>query len=209
VRKSLLNVRTAKWLTIQHTCRWGHHLKHNKKRQTLLHSKKVPLEIVPAKLWDKNFHVRTMTGDIFKATVYHYGRPLAGAEVTVITGKGWTKKLKTDKNGMIDFQIIRDYYPKSWDLFKKHKNSRLVFLAEYVKPAQGKYKGKKFKKIKYTSTLSWRYMPAKADYSSYTSGLLIGTLFLLVSAGGVFYYRERRKVPEKDLFITDLRRFDR
>lgn len=209
VKNRILQVRTAKWITIQHSCRWGHEQKHNKKRQAPLYSKKIPLEIVPSFLWDGNFHVKTRTGDIFKATVYNFGKPLPNAIITVITGKGWIKKLVTNKKGEVKFQLIRDYYPKSWDRFKKSKNSRLILLAEYTKPEKGKYSGKKFNKVKYTSTLSWRYMPAWTDYSSYSSGLFIGTLFFLVSAAGIFYYRERRKVPEKEIFLTDQRRFNR
>ncbi len=209
VKNRALTVRTAKWITIQHSCRWGHDYKYNKKRQTPLSSEKVPLEIVPARLWDGNFHVKTRTGDIFEATVLHYGKPLPGAVVTVRTGKGWAKKLRTDKKGRINFQLIRDYYPKSWEHFKKSQNSRLILLAEYTKAKKGKDLGKPFHKVKYTSSLSWRYKPAIEDYSSYSSGLIVGSLFLLFSAGGIFYYRERRKVPEKDIFLTDRRRFDR
>ncbi len=209
VREDLLFLRTAKWITIQHTCRWGHDEKHNKIRQTPLFSEKVPLEIVPRKLWDGNFHVKTGTGDIFRAKVCRYGKPVPGAAVTVVSGTGWTKKLRTDEKGEISFQIIRDYYPKSWERFKRSKKSRLLILAEYTDSQNGEYSGKPFKGRKYTSTLSWRYSPAKEDYTSYSSGLLMGTLFLLLSAGGIFYYRERRKVPEKDIFITDRRRFEK
>lgn len=203
IENDALQIRTAKWITIHHNCSWGHNYKYDKERLTPSYMKEIPLEIVPSPLWDGNFHVRTQTSDTLELIIYSYGQPVENAKVTVTTEKKWKKEMKSDREGKVRFQLIRDYYPKSWEHFHKTKNSRLLFTAEYEINEKGKEAGKNYDKIRMTSSLPWRYKPAVADYSSSISGLAVGGISFILTIAGIFFYRERRKKPLKEIRFNE------
>ena len=203
VRDNVLYVRTAKWLTIHHSCGWGHGHKYSEERQTPAHLDAVPFEIVPPRLWDRNFHVRTKSGDQWLLKVLLNGKPVDNARVKVTTLEGWSKEMRTREDGTAQVQLIRDYYPKDWERFKRRRQNKLIVTAEYHINVQGEHEGKPYDRIQYSATLPWKYTPAEEDYSSYSSGLAVGGLSFLVTLIGVLFYRERRKKPLREVFFNE------
>jgi hypothetical protein len=196
-------VRTAKWITMHHSCGWGHDGKFD---ETLINPQSldtVPFEIVVDDLWDPNFHARVTSGNRLRIRVLSFGRPVQGAKVTLTTDKGWSKTVKSDKDGVASVQMIRDYYPSSWTEFHRTHRGKFLVTARYDADQLGAYKGKPYERISYVSTHPWKYSPSERDYSSYSYGLLVGTLAMTVSGVGVYAYRERRKRPYKGIVFDE------
>lgn len=190
-----LHIRTAKWIVIHHNCSWGHPYKYNEKRLTPVGLKQIPLEIVPEPLWDGNLHVNTQTGKTLTLRVLSYGEPAADARLTVITDEGWQKELRADAAGEVRVQLIRDYYPDTWDSFHRTHLGGLLFVAHLEKPGTGALNGRAYRRQLLSTSLPWRYRPAEADYMSLAWGLGIGFATMALSAAAVFLYRERRRKP--------------
>jgi hypothetical protein len=49
------------------------------------------------------------------------------------------------------------------------------------------------------STLPWRYLPARSEYTSYAHGLSLAGLAATATGIGVYAYRERRKRPYREV----------
>ena len=198
-----LTVRTAKWITMHHSCGWGHDGKFDKKLTTPQALETIPFEIVINNLWDPNFHASVTSGNKLEITVLSYGKPVPGAKVVVSTDKGWSKKMVTDQHGIASMQLIRDYYPVSWDKFHRTYRGKFLVTAQYDADQSGSFNDKSYERVSYISTLPWKYSPSRQDYSSYTYGLLIGALAMTVSGVGVYAYRERRKKPYKRISFDE------
>ena len=199
----VLVVRTAKWIIMHHSCSWGHNGKFD---QTLIHPQplaSIPFEIVVDDLWDSNFHAKVTSGNLLRISVLSNGKPVADARVILTTDQGWTKMVKTDEVGMASIQLIRDYYPSSWAVFDRTHSGQFLVTARYDADQKGIYKGKPYEHMSYVATLPWKYSPSKRDYSSYSYGLLIGTLAMTVSGIGVYAFRERRKRPYKRIVFDE------
>lgn len=192
-----LHIRTAKWILIHHNCAWGHPYKYDNKRLTPQALEQIPLEIVPGQLWDGNLHVNTETGMTLTLRVFSYGRPAENARVAIITDQGWQKELRTDPDGKAVFQLIRDYYPEGWEKFQRTRQGSLLFTARLEKEGGGFFKGHPYKRQILSTSLPWKYRPAKADYTSLASGLTIGFITIVFGAAAVFIYRERRRKPAR------------
>lgn len=205
VENNVLTVRTAKWITMHHNCGWGHDRRFDETRVSPQSLNTIPFEIVIDELWGSNFHAKVTSGDRLRIKVLAYGNPVPGAEVTLRTAQGWSRTERTDKDGAVSMQIIRDYYPASWPEFKRAQRSEFLVTARYdtALNVNGVYQGKPYKRLSYVSTLPWTYSPARQDYSSYSYGLLIGTLTMTVSGAGVYAYRERRKKPYKGISFDE------
>ncbi|MDH3328206.1 MAG: hypothetical protein OEM01_03145 [Desulfobulbaceae bacterium] len=203
VENNLLLVRTAKWITMHHNCGWGHDGKFDETKTNPQPLGSIPFEIVINKLWDPNFHASVTSGDKLIVTVLSYGKPVPGARVSLSTEKGWSKQIVTDENGRATLQLIRDYYPSSWTEFHRSYRGKFLVTAQYDVDQNGSYQDKPYKRISYITTLPWKYSPSRQDYSSYTYGLLIGTLSLTVSGIGVYAYRERRRKPYKRISFDE------
>jgi len=199
VEENVLQIKTAKWLTIQHSCGWGHDQKFNPARQVMHPFKEAPLEIVADKLWDGNFHSKVMSGDEITFQVLSYGKPAPGATVTVVSDRGWRKTINTDKDGRGSFQLVRDYYPESWQLFDRTKRGRLRMTARYATDDAGQYGGESYARTRMSSTFAWRYYPAQKEYVSMSYGLSGVFLSMLFCGFGVFIYRDRRKRPYREI----------
>ena len=203
VVNNVLVIRTAKWITMHHSCGWGHDGKFD---ETLINPQSfdtIPFEIVVEDLWDPNFHARVTSGDQLRIRVLSFGKPVPGAKVTLTTDKGWSKTVVSDKDGVASVQLIRDYYPSSWTEFHRTHRGKFLVTARYDAEQQGTYKGKSYERISYVSTHPWKYSPSQRDYSSYSYGLLVGTLAMIVSGVGVYAYRERRKRPYKGIVFDE------
>jgi len=198
-----LLVKIAKMNVINHSCGWGHKFKHDKQRIAPKSLNSIPLEIVGYGLWDRNFHTNTMSGDTLRFKVLHHGRPVDAAKVRFKTQTGWMKSLKTDSDGNVSIQIIRDYYPEGWSDFKRRKRGSFLVTAEYESQEKGEFSGKRFNKVKMVSTMPWRYQPQRKEYTSYAYGLSVATLFIVITGIGVYIHRERRKRPYKEISFCE------
>ncbi len=203
VKDKVLTVRVAKWMTIHHSCGWGHDYRNTPARIEPLSLATIPLEIVIDDLWDGNFHVRTQSGDTLNAKVLLHGKPLKGAEVTITTDKKWSHRSITTDKGIAPVQLIRDYYPPTWGSFKRAKRGRMTVMAQHRAELAGEYMGQPYERVHFISTLPWKYTPASSDYTSYAFGLAIGTLALSVAGIGVYGYRERRKRPYRGINLDE------
>lgn len=198
-----LLVRVAKWMTIHHSCSWGHDYKYVPERTRASHLGSVPLEIVCQKLWDGNFHSRTRSGDTVEAEVLHFGQPVEGARVRLTTAAGWSRETPSNGAGVASFQLIRDYYPESWKDFSANHRGRFTLVAEYVKAGAGEYLGKPYARKRYLSSVSWTFSPARQDYSSYKSGLFAASLGLSITGLSIVFYRQRRQRPYKEVVFDE------
>lgn len=192
-----LVVRCAKWLTIHHSCGWGHGLRHDPSRHQARHLDDLPLEIVVEGLWDGNFHSKVMSGDVLQLQVLRHGRPAPGARVTVTTEKGWRKTLVTDAQGGASVQLVRDDYPASWPAFDRTRAGEVKFLAELRTDESGQLDGAPYDDTSLSATFLWRYLPARREYQSLLVGLLLGVFALAATLLGVFLYRLRRQTGLK------------
>jgi hypothetical protein len=199
VDKQNMVISTAKWLTIHHNCGWGHDHRFNPERLRSHSFIQAPLEIVVDNLWDKNFHSTVMSGDMITFRVFSFGKPAGRASVLVESEKGWQKEVLTNDEGLGSFQMLRDYYPASWQAFNRSEPGRLKFTARYETQERGRFKGEDYDHVRMNTTFSWRYFPARQEYVSYRTGLLIAFIATVFSGFGVFYYRERRKKPYREI----------
>jgi len=186
-------VRTAKWVALHHSCRWGHPYKHEADRQVLSGLPEAPLDIIGESLWDGNFHIKTASGDELVLQVLLKGAPLAGAAVTVRSEKGWTRQLTTDAQGKVSVQLVQDAYPARWELFSRDRRGRLLVTASHEYEEAGTLDGQPYERVKLVTTLPWRYSTPRSAYSSQAWGLGLTVLTVFVAGGGVFLSRERRK----------------
>jgi len=203
VDDEVFTIRTAKWITMHHSCGWGHDGKFDKKLTKPQPLETIPFEIVIDKLWDSNFHLSVTSGDRLGITVLSYGKPVAGAGVSLSSEKGWSKTAVTDKEGRVIIQMIRDYYPPLWAAFKRTHRGEFLLTAQYNGDQQGSFRGDSFNRASYITTLPWQYSPSPRDYSSYSYGLALGVIGMSLSGFGVFIYRERRRNPYKGISFDE------
>jgi hypothetical protein len=203
VDEDRLLVRTAKWITMHHSCGWGHDGKFDKTLTTPQALDTIPLEVLINKLWDSNFHASVTSGEELLITVLLYGKPIPDARVIVTTEQGWSKQIVTDQNGTASLQLIRDYYPSSWAGFRRTYRGKFMVTAEYDLEQAGEYNYKPYQRVTYISTLPWKYSPSRQDYSSYRYGLIIAGLAMTVSGIGVYFYRERRRKPYRRITFDE------
>ena len=203
VDDEILTIRTAKWITMHHNCGWGHDGKFDETRTNPQPLETIPFEIVLGKLWDQNFHLDVASGDILKITVLSYGKPVAGATVTLSSEKGWNKKVTTDKDGRAEIQMIRDYYPPLWSKFKRTHRGEFLVTAHYKVDQQGSFRGDAYEGVNYITTLPWKYSPSLNDYASYSYGLALALLAMTISGLGVYIYRERRRKQYKGISFDE------
>ncbi|MCK5195920.1 MAG: hypothetical protein KAQ71_19055 [Desulfobulbaceae bacterium] len=203
VDDEVLIIRTAKWITMHHNCGWGHDGKFDENLINPQPLETIPFEIVIDKLWDQNFHLSVASGDMLGITALSYGKPVAGAMVTLSSEKGWSKRVVTDKDGRATIQMIRDYYPSLWSKFKRTHRGEFLVTAHYSADQKGSFRGDVYTRVSYITTLPWQYSPSLNDYASYSYGLALALLAMTVSGFGVYIYRERRRKPYKGISFDE------
>lgn len=199
----ILVVRVAKMSAINHSCGWGHKYKYDKDRLNPKALNLMPLEIVGHGLWDKNFHVKTMSGDTLSFNLLSYGRPVNDATVIIRTQSGWEKRLKAGDKGNIQVQLIRDYYPERWSSFNRSNRGSFILTVIHEWDEKGEFSGKGYSRVRVESTFPWRYQPQRREYTSYAYGLSVMTLFALFLGAGVYIYRKRRKIPHREVMFDE------
>ncbi|WP_456403698.1 4Fe-4S binding protein [Hydrogenimonas sp.] len=151
----------------------------------------VPFDILRLRPEEETFYSRPHTGDTVRFKVLLHGTPVAGAAVAFTTQFGWTNEARTDKEGIVSFRLIKDYYPE-WDRFDRRFRERYLVLARYEQNG-----------TRYVATQQDLYTPARSEYHSYAWGLLITLLLLIVFGGGVWLYRLRVHKPFKEVVIDE------
>ena len=189
IENEVLHVSIAQNESLNHSCRAGHD--DIKEKMHPYYYDGAPIDIIRERRNKESFHSRITSGDVVSFTILRQGKPLPGALVKMVTQKGWAKTLKSDSEGRVSFEMIRDYYPQ-WHEFKRRKMEGFLVIAEYKSKGAGTYAGKKFKAVHYKVTSSGNYYPSTRDYQSYLYGLLIGIFALTLSGFAIYFYRRKR-----------------
>lgn len=158
----------------------------------------LPLEIVREHKPDEMLFTRIVSGDKTRFKIMALGKPLAGAQVTMLTQQGWQKKSFSDENGLVEFTMIRDYFP-AWNDFKRRAKESFVVLAETEENVTGSHQGQPYTKVAYQATLSGKYAVSPYDYKSYAWGLGIAVFVFAFGGLGVYLYRRRRVKPFQEV----------
>ncbi len=135
---------------------------------------------------EESFYYRHRMGDTLTFKAIFEGEPLANASIAVSLQSGWSKKLKTDENGIVSFTIVRDYFPK-WGEFNKRFKQELLITLNHKKDD-----------IDYILTYPSSFYPNTSDYQSYGYALMLITLTLLASGVIVYRFRKNRTTPFKE-----------
>jgi hypothetical protein len=196
----VLQVRIAKAEVMKHSCREGHDNVEEKMPPRV--NAAMPLEIVRERQPKENFHTRLGHGNEVNFLVLRNGEPLPGAQVTLTSGQGWSKRLVSDEQGRVSYVMIRDYYPV-WSKFKKRHAQPYLVSAQYDLPEEGELNGRSYRATRYMASYSGRYYPSPDDYESYAYGLSFGLFALVSTGGGIYLFRRRRKRPYKEVRFNE------
>jgi hypothetical protein len=158
------------------------------------------LERLP--LPDEPLFFRYRSGDLLPLRVTERGQPVAGAVVTLTTGAGWSKRLVSDAEGKVTFQLIRDYYPEWGDFDKNHKE-RFVVTAQWEGKTPGSYEGTPYSSHRKRVTYAGQFYPETAGYESYAYALIFGTAALILTWVIVYWYRRRRVRPFEEVTFDE------
>lgn len=189
IKDGVLQETVIKNESLNHNCRAGHD--HVKEKMPPLFFDGVTFDIVRERLPRETFHTHMGSGDIITYKVLLNGNPVGGADVTMVTNKGWSKTVKTNPEGRASFEMIRDYYP-AWHEFKKRNMETFLVIAEYDSVDGGVYEGENYEGVHYKATSAGNYYPSARDYTSYAYGLLIGLFGVTVSIFFIYFHRRRR-----------------
>jgi nitrous oxide reductase accessory protein NosL/ferredoxin len=132
---------------------------------------------------EEDFFYKHNMGDTLRFQALLNQTPLSNAKMKIKLQSGWEKVIRTDKNGMAEFTIVRDYFPQ-WNKFNKRFKQNLLITLEHDT-----------EDTKYTLTYPASFYPNSTDYSSYAYALILITLTLLVSGIVIYRFRANRSKP--------------
>lgn len=164
--------------------------------------KEVPFDILRLREEGETFFHRLYSGDKMRVKVLLEGKPLKGADLTLSTKSGWSKTVKTDKEGIAVFVLLKDYFPE-WEKFDKRHQNKFLLTASYTQESKGEYDGEAYENIKYTATYPSLYYPEESGYVSYAYGLLAATTAMLISGFIIYWYRRRREKPFREVNFNE------
>jgi len=152
-----------------------------------LSQNKTKIDLIRIKNKDEDsFFYKFSMGDTLKFKAIFEDKPLVNEKIKIQLQSGWIKELKTNENGEVNIELIRDYFP-SWEKFNKRFKQDFLISLEYKKD-----------EINYVLTYPGSYFPNSLDYQSYAYGLLLILITLLVSGIIVYRFRKNRTVPYKE-----------
>ena len=161
--------------------------KYDKKKMSAKTIDKVPFDILRLRNDDETFYSRLQTGQSVRFKVLHYSKPVKNATVTLVTQFGWSKSIKTNKDGIAKIQLIKDYNP-SKEKFNKRFKEKFLVTATY----SDDYKSYK---ISYLGI----YTPSRSMYQSTAYGLIIAILIFIAGSAAIFIYRYKTTKPFKEI----------
>ncbi|MGD9898338.1 MAG: hypothetical protein AB7T22_04335 [Calditrichaceae bacterium] len=196
-----LYIINAKAERLSHKCQNGHkHVLANLQPKDL--KSHITYEIIRDRLPREDYHTFIQSGDKVTFGLILKGNPVSGSRVKLITQTGWAKLSKTDINGEVTFQIPEDYFSAVTE-FEKQKIFNFLIVAEHGIAENGVFDGSSYKQVRYTATFSESYIPSKMMYSSAVWAMIVFVFALSLTAGAVFYYRERKKVPYREVTFNE------
>jgi hypothetical protein len=181
----------------------GHGTRGNELTPGLRTDARLPLEIVREPVPDEGLNTRLTYGDPLVYQVWRQGQPLAGAQVTVITGQGWRNSQTTDGEGKARFTLIRDYFPARWLDFDRSHREPLLTTATWQQDEVGEHEGQAYTQVRYVASLSEAYAPSVRDYKSYAWGLGIALGVVTFTGTAIYLYRRRRLKPYREEVFRD------
>lgn len=190
----------AKAEVLKHSCRDGHD--NIQEKMPPKHSAAMALEIVRERRPKEDFHTRTCFGDTVSFIVLRNGTPQPGAEVTLATALGWSKRAVSDSQGRVSYTMIRDYFPP-WRLFNKRYAQPYLVEAEYRRQESGELEGQDYDHTLYCASFAGSYFPSRHDYESYAYGLIFGLFMLVFSGLAVYLFRRRRIRPYREVCFDE------
>jgi hypothetical protein len=133
---------------------------------------------------EDSFFYKHSVGDelLFEATFEN--KPLANATLNLTMQSGWSKTIRTDENGLAKFKIIRDYFPKSGEFDKRHKEEILLTLKHTPNINE-----------EYILTYPLSFYPSQSDYLSKGYALLLLSLTLFLAGWIIYRFRRNRTKP--------------
>jgi len=158
----------------------------------------VPFDILRLREDGETFYHRLYSGDKIRLKVLLDSKPVKGASLTLSTKTGWSKSIKTDKDGVAAFVLLKDYFPE-WNKFDRRHKNKFLLTATYTKDIKGKYLDDEYEKEKYTATYTSQYYPGTSEYSSYAYGLFAATATAIISGFVIYWFRKRRERPFKEV----------
>jgi hypothetical protein len=164
--------------------------------------KEAPLDILRLRDEDETFYHRLYSGEKIRLKVVHNAKPVEGANITLSTKTGWSKTVKTDKEGKATFSLIKDYFPE-WEKFDRRHKNEFLLTASYVEERKGEHNGTAYEKVKYTATYPSVYYPGKSGYTSYAYGLLAAFAAIILSGLLIYGYRRKRTKPFKEVYFEE------
>lgn len=181
----------------------GHGTRGNEVTPQRRTDERLPLEIVREPVPDEALNTRLTYGDALVYQVLRQGQPLAGAQVTVITGQGWRNSQTTDEDGKARFTLIRDYFPTDWLDFDRAHREPLLTTATWQLEEAGQHEGQAYTQVRYVASLSEAYAPSVRDYKSYAWGLGVSLGVVVLSGSAIYLYRRRRLKPYREEVFRD------
>ena len=162
----------------------------------------VSFDIVRIKAADEEAFFRYQSGDTVAFRVLSGGKPVKGAVVKLATGGGWSKRLKSDAEGKVAFQLIRDYFP-DWKEFDKRYKERFVVTATWSRDEVGKLGKIPYRRWERTLTYADFFYPENAGYQSYAYALAFGTAAMVLTGVVIYWYRRRRMRPFEEVIFDE------
>ncbi len=160
--------------------------------------REVSFDILRLREKGETFYHRLYSGQKIRFKVLLDGKKASNIDVTMQTKTAWEKTSKTNKEGIVTFTLVKDYFPKWNEFDKRHKNEFLI-SANYAKTINGRYENKKYSKIKYTISYPSMYYPESSGYQSYAYGLFATIFTMLISGFVIYWYRKRREKPFQEV----------
>ncbi len=134
---------------------------------------------------------RKNVGDTIRVGVLFQGMPLAGSRVTMITERGWSQTLSTDKNGEVSFTLIKEDFPE--DGVDRRKSELYLLRVAHKVAVGGQYMGNDYDTTRYIATMPISVSPAKEDWQSQRIAYLVTIITIIGSAVAIAIRRRRRK----------------
>lgn len=195
VHNDNLQIACASREILNHSCRNGH-AKELKYIPYKTFADDIPMQIVRERTKADDLHYFVTSGESVTFRVLIDGKPAEDVKMTFVTQKGWKKVLFTDDAGIASFEIIQDYFT-NWNVFDVKKIHNYLLIAEKTFAETGIHQQNAFTHIKYVTTYSEAYLPAKTNYMSFVWGLIVFFITVIASSIAVYVYRNRRNVLKK------------
>lgn len=160
--------------------------------------KEIPFDILRVREDGETFYHRLYSGEKVRIKVLLDSKAIEGASLTLSTKTGWSKTVKTDKNGIAVFTLLQDYFPE-WNKFDRRHKNEFLLTANYTQEKAGTDDDKEYSSINYETTYSSLYYPGESGYSSYAYGLFAATATGILSGVIIYWYRKRRERPFKEV----------